>query len=355
MKIASIRDEAARNLRTGTTKALPFAITLAAIVAAVLILDVRAIGDIGEQGRRFDHAGASTRILTTEGAVTSQSCDSLTRMAGVRGAGALTADDPVTPSTSINHPIPAFLASPGWVTLISGRAPTQAGVWLPERLAQTLAAHPGDTLATTRGPMTIAGTYPYPEDGRDARLAYAVVIPTAEPDAYDECWARIWPDSPDAETILRVAARVDPARNDTQNVGQLNNTHGAGYSTHTAFVSRPSRFLAAAALLASLGLGYVAIRRRRLELASALHAQQPRTAQLLTVALETAAWATVGALLAATAVVVAAAAWTRDDLAAVAWLEARWVIAAALLTLVGALTAAASIKESHLFTYFKDR
>jgi hypothetical protein len=135
----------------------------------------------------------------------------------------------------------------------------------------------------------------------------------------------------------------------------VNRSLGATYDANALYQSRPTRFALVACAAVGLVLGYVSVRRRRLEHAGALHAGQTRSAQVATSTLETVVWAAVGtavSVVALRAVIIRVGA---ADLTAVFDVGVRGPLLGALCAVVGSMLAACLVRERHLFRYFKDR
>src|SRR5947208_560552 len=69
-------------------------------------------------------------------------------------------------------PLPVYEVTPGLAGLLGVEGTASEGVWLPAPLAESLGVRSGERLDTGAGPMTVAGTYDYPDDGRDRRLGH---------------------------------------------------------------------------------------------------------------------------------------------------------------------------------------
>jgi hypothetical protein len=355
MRLREIRSEAGRNVATGTTRALLFGLLLATVGAGLAIVDARSVIAVERAAADFVAAGASVRILLAKDMTDPAACDRLTGISGVRAAGALREADAVTLRAMSANPIPAYAVTPGLLAVLGGDPAAPAGAWLPAELARTLGVSPGQTLATATGPLRVAGVYRYPDDGRDSRLAYAALLPEPATGTFDECWADVWPLSKPREQLLHTALTVDTASTDPVTVGRLNTSHGTRFDGEADFTGRPTRYVLPGCALAGLLLGFLAVRIRRLEIAAALHLGESRRALLATVLVETAVWAAAAFLLAACALAAGVVAANPGDPLTAYLVDVRGPAAAACATLAGALAAVLSIRERHLFRYFKDR
>lgn len=355
MRLRSILSEAYRNIVTGTTRALLLGMFLAAISAGLATADARSIIDMEKKAADFVSSGASVRVMVARETTDAAACERLGAVSGVRSAGALKEADAVVFRTMIANPIQAYAVTPGLIEVLGGDAATPAGAWIPAQLAATLGVRPGQEMATTAGTLTVAGVYDYPDDGRDSRLNYAALLPQPATGTFDECWADIWPLSEARDDLLYSALAVDTSSTDPVNIGQLNTSLGTRFDGVREFAGRPTRYALHGCVLAGLMLGFVAIRMRRLEIAGALHLAQSRRALLATLLIETAAWSFIAVVLAACALVFGVILWNPADPLSVYMIDIRGPAAAALAALIGAVLALFTIREKHLFGYFKNR
>lgn len=355
MRLRSILSEAFRNITTGTTRALILSLLLAAVGAGLAITDARSVIGIQHRAAEFVSAGASVRVMVAPRMTDAAACERLATVPGIRSSGALREADAVVLRTMIANPVQAYAVTPGLLTVLGGDAAGPAGAWISAELAATLGVRPGQDLVTTAGPMTLAGVYDYPDDGRDSRLDYAALLPQPATGVFDECWAQVWPVSDPRHDLLYSALAMDTASTDPVQIGQLNTRLGTEFHGVAEFTDRPTRYALPACALAGLLLGFVAIRMRRLEIAGALHLGEARRALAATLLVETAAWALAGFLLAAAALAAGVTIGTGSAALDVYLIDVRGPAAGALATLVGAVAALATIRERHLFAYFKDR
>jgi hypothetical protein len=350
-----VLSEAYRNILTGTTRGLLFAVVLAAVGGGLAVADARAVTALQQQAADFVGAGASVQVMVAKGSTDAAACERLGTVTGVRSAGALRPADAVVLRSMTGNPIQAYAVTPGLIDVLGGNPAAPAGAWLPADLAHTLGVQPGQQVATTAGTLTIAGTYRYPDDGRDSRLTYAALLPQPVTGEFDECWADVWPVSESRENLLHTALTVDTSETDPVTVGQLNTSRGTRFDGQDAFDSRPTRYALPACLLAGLVLGFVAVRMRRLEIAGALHLGESRRALLATLLIETAVWSAVAVVLAASALLFGVILGRPGSALDVYLIDVRGPLAAAPGAVIGALVACFTVKEHHLFAYFKNR
>lgn len=354
MRMSSIISEALRNLLSGTTRAGLLALAAGLAALALAVVDIATVAALQRQADTFHRSGASVQVLLAEGMVDPVSCDRLGQVPGVHGAGALRQRASITLSAVERNPIPAFDVTPGLRRLLAIPDAAGTGVWVSRDLAHTLGVSPSSSLATASGLMAIAGVYDWPEDGRDARLGFAILVPTQQADPFDECWADVWPSNPELDDVLRATT---PASGSSKPVskGLLNNNHGASFDGARLLAERPTRGVALGSIGFAFLLGTAAARQRRLEFASALHAGQRRVDQLAQVTLECLVWSVTAAILASAGIVAAShiIAPREPMVVALANLNGAWSVPAAALA--GVVVGTLLTRESHLFRYFKDR
>lgn len=356
MRPSAVFSEAVRNLAAGTTGALVLAVMLGAVCAGLAAADAQAINNLRSKAALFATSGSSTRVLAGKGQVDGAACDGLTQSDLIRSAGGLSESVPISLLAAPANPIPGFVVTPGMAAVLGVREVKPTGVWISRELADTLGAAHGQRLDTSQGELTIAGIFPWPEDGRDVRLSYAILQPTPLANkAMDECWAHVWPSTDTADHLIRSATFVKAGSTEPMTIGQLNKTHGATLDTQAEFLTRPTRFALVGCLVVGFVLGFVAVRRRRLEYSAAKHSGQRWWAQTATALLETAAWAFGGLVMANTALILALYLADGAISTEVLAIDARGPAIGLLGSALGTLAALARIREDHLFRYFKDR
>ena len=360
MRAGGIFGEAQRNITTRTTRAAMFALTLGLAVAAACLLDTLTTISLQQRAQEWDASGAAVHVLAADQAIDGDSCAALTVAGGetrrpIASAGALTAGPTLTFAATASSSLPSFVVTPSLAEVLRLEADAE-GVWISDQLADTLSAAVGDRLDTDRGPLTVAGVFRWPDDGRDQRIAYSVLVPSATHARYDECWATITPSNPAALDLLRSAGVVTPQSTSSAPIAMLNNTLGQEFDAWAQYDSRTSRYVGLLVPFFGLVLGYIATRLRRLEYASALHAGVTRRDLSLTATVETLAWV-VPAVAAATAAVALTASRLTDPTNAVDLVAGQLpaLLAAVITAPLGVLAALALTHEHHLFAYFKER
>ncbi|MDR1387965.1 MAG: hypothetical protein LBJ44_10385 [Propionibacteriaceae bacterium] len=354
MTIRSVLSEVWRNVSSGTTKAVLWAVLTGAMLTLLSLVDAAAIRDVERQALAFQAAAADVRKLPAAGQIDGAACDGLARVPTVGAAGAVREVDPIQVQQAPGTPLTAYQVTVGLGSVIGLDGADPLGVWIEAGLAQSLLVAPGDVLTTAEGDLPVAAVFTWPDDGRDIRFGFAVLVPRVPDVAFDECWIRAWPVVDDNDQLLRSTVVVSSSMAAVQ-IGQLNKNLGVELDAHRLFQKRVTRHVQWAAPLAMLMIGFVASWRRRLEYASALHAGQLRGDALLGTGLETLVWAATGALVALAGDLVGIRVLGIAQVKAVWLLGARMVAWSVAAALSGTLLGAWLIRERDLFHYFRTR
>lgn len=362
MKTSSIISEVWRNLVSGTTHALTFAAALCLAAGGVCLLDGLNVIALQQRAESWVNSGAAVHAIAAEQGISGPGCSALAQAraadstAPIAAAGALTAGDSITFTATPASSLPTFTVTPGLAGVLGLPAVGPVGVWISDQLAETLSAAPGDVIQTDAGAMPIAAVFAWPDDGRDQRIAYAVLVPSATAERFGECWVLV-PASDEAATeLIRTAVQVNIHAAVAAPIGQLNNAQGHDFGAWAQYSSRSSRYALAILPLLACVLGYTAFRIRRLELSSARHAGIFVRDLLLMGVVETAAWA-IPALSSAAGALVLTVSWLTDRAhAAVLLADVVPALGVSLLAAeCGAVAAIVMAQERHLFAYFKGR
>ena len=355
MRLRAILREVWRNVTTGTTRSVLLTSVLGAVCLVLLGADLLAVRSIENAGAAFREAGGSTMTIVASGRVDGARCEALGRISGVRAAGALALpQEKVTASSLPGAPLPAGYATDGFLSVVHADVDRGGGIVLSQDAASTLGRARGGVLETTDGSTRVAGTFPYPVDGRRSGLGYLAVLPGGDRAVFDECWVDAWPQDERLRTLLFTT--LSPAADESTDdpvVGQLNASLGATFDGHARFADRITRFSGVVAGVFALLLAFVAVRARRVELAAALH-DGVRAPDLWSMALlEATSWVVPPLVVClAMALLVLGA---DGDLLLAAVLGARVAIPAGLGALLGTMVGLAATRERHLFLYSKDR
>jgi hypothetical protein len=319
------------------------------------------VGFVGE-ALAFERSGGAIQTVALAGAIDGAQCDAVASLPGIVAAGALRAGPEIVlaqlPSTSIS----SLEVTVGFGRLLDLRRTGGAwgdGMWVSQDLADGIGLtldHPqvplanGDTLA-------VDGIYDYPNDGRSPTLIYQILSPAPAVDLFDECWELVWPDPDLAIPVLTLPVIPDfsGAEQTRVTVGQVNTTLGASFDGPARFAALPLGAMRLAGVGVAGVAGFVSVRSRRLELASALHAGVAKTALALQVTVETAWWLLLGLTPSVATAVYAARAGNTTEWFTAFFPAAQTLAAAGATAILGALAATALTRETHLFRYFKNR
>ncbi|GAA2049648.1 hypothetical protein GCM10009820_05360 [Leifsonia soli] len=364
MRLPTIVREALLNVRSGTARAGLFALVLGAVAAVLGGSDLVAIASIEHEADRFRKDGGSTIIYRFPQGIDGAACDGLRSVDGVAAAGAVRQRERgYTPAALPREPIPTFDVSPafGGFTALRDEA-SGAGVLISEDVAETTGASVGTVLHLTDGRPRVTGVFSYPNDGRRPGYGYAIFVPSDVLAPYDECWVEAWPVSDRLLAVMPTAlvgagSAPTASSDDTRGpqLQQLNASHGSTFDGAVAFETRVTRMSTAVLGLVGFVLGAVSVGRRKLELASGRHAGVSATASSLQLVLETLVWAAMGALVALSllSLVIATGGSSSPDV--LCGVAARVLIVTLMAPALGAFARAATIREAHLFAYFKAR
>lgn len=352
MRWSSIWSEAMRNVASGTTRAILGALVLVMILAGTALQDALAVQHILASQRAVRSGGGATHIISAPEGIDGERCVGLTGLKGVVGSMALREVQDRFAVLAYPHSKPSLLEVAGDVGGTLGAHPVQpTGLWLSEAMANRFGT--GPLPMVDGGTAQVAGTFPYPDDGRNSQLASAALAPVPPMGVFDSCWVTIWPHDPESLALLGTV--LVPGADDATRQ-QLNPSFGSAAGTLALLEQRPTRWLLAIGAAAAAALGFVLIRTRRVELSLAQHLGVRATQQRLQLVLETACWALPAGILAAAASVVATTAHTTAP-------EASWLVGhictgvgtCLAAATVGSQAAALLIVEKKLYIWTKDR
>jgi len=354
MTIRGVLSEARRNLCTGVARAGLWAAVTLVVVGLLSLADVATVRGMEREARAYQAAAANARKLAAVGQIDGAVCDALTLSSTVQAAGAIRLIDPITVDQAPDVPLTAYEVSPGLGRVITDNDTNRLGVWVEASLADALAIGEGGVLTVSHISMPIAGVFAWPDDGRDARLSFAVLIPVAPDATFDECWLKAWPVFDANDQLLRSTAVVTSMPTPVQ-VTQLNKSLGVAFDANRMFLERVTSNVRWASPAAMLVIGFVSSRLRRLEYAAALHAGQARGALLLGVGVEALVWAATGACIAVVVDLIAIRIMAFVSACPVWLLSAGVAMNSFIGAIAGALLGAVVIREKDLFRYFRTR
>jgi hypothetical protein len=289
MKLASSLSEAARNVISGASRALLFALALSAGLIVLAEFELTTVSSLVSRTDAFVAAGGSTFVLVAEGSVDPHRCEDLVRTGQVDAAGALRAGPALRFAGLPSNPVASYEVTAGLMALV---APTHrsAEVLYSAGLADTVQLG----LPQPYVGRVADGVYSWPEDGRQPALQYAALTAVPPRGAFDACWARASDPSVDLSVLLRSVLIRAPGDSSEVSVDRLNARLGQGLDTKAEFGSRPSRISGALAAVFAALLAAAALRLRALELATASSVGVPRVSLLAQHLIEAFVWVGVG-------------------------------------------------------------
>lgn len=358
MRFREVRREAARNLASGTSRALLLTILVATTSGTLASLDTRAMTGELAAAAEFRERGGSITILQLAGSIDGRACDALAELDGVRAAGALSEQEtPLNLAGIPQNPVTSFIASAGFATMLPESTGQQhPGLIMPTELAETLGLDLGDPVHTTSGPTVLGGTYAYPDDGRPRGMGYAAIAPAPAETLFDQCWIDAFPvTQATLDTLYTAVSAAAPHSDDSPELTQHNATLGVATDPSEAYGARSTAMFPVAAFVVSLLVGLAAVWVRRIEIASALHSGVRKTDEVGTLLLEASAWSLAGALTTIPIIAILTQSLAVNDHLPVVLTASLTPALSVSGAILGTLAAALLIREQRLFAYFKGR
>lgn len=367
--------EAARNVASGTARAGVFAAVYGTLLTTLLAVDAAAVVSLADEARRYRSSGAATVTVSLTGGIDGVACEALAKVPGVVAAGALrTAARPVIPAALPRSPLDVYEVSLGFLDVLDagrgssvdigksargGERTRIAGIVVGGEAAELLGASPGTDLATDRGELAVAASYPYPADGRRPGFGWAALVVFDAATTYDECWLTVWPSSAAVRavamtSIAAAAPSAAPADARVQ-IGQLNTQHGVAFLGFARFSGRSTAIAPLVGVGIAVIAAVVAVRVRRLEFAARLHDGSSRMSVVILALVESLVWLAPSSLIAVASAAAMSVASPPADAAAIVSAAAAASAAALLGGMSGGFAAVCLVRERHLFAYFSDR
>lgn len=355
MRISTIVREALANILSGTSRTIVY-FSLALVVCGGLVLaDALSVRGLIDEAVRYQQVGASTVTVIAPGRIDGAACDELRRADGVLEAGAVRkrAKEYSLPAVP-NSPVPGYEVT---VSFPLASAGPSSGLLISGEVAEMLRLAPGDGFAIDADDARVAGVFDYPLDGRRAGFGWSILALVPENGIFDECWVRVWPENEELRTqLLQI---VLPSRGDSNagapEITQLNQTLGRSFTGQERFDARITRFAVPLVFAAGFGAALLAVRTRRLEVASNLHAGAAKRSILIQLTVEMLVWALPVAVLIWLSGFALAFGSPPEDATHLRWQEGFSAGAFLLGALLGTAASAFSVNETHFFRYFKDR
>lgn len=354
MRFSSILSEAMRNVSTRTSKPLLALMFFVIIVGSLCVYDVTTVTAITARFREFLSAGATVSTVSSAKSVIGTACENLAGVSGARAAGALSEGEGIVFEALPSSIVPTKEVTPRFVELLAHESdPSIAGMFFSQEVALALSLGIGERVETTSGPVSVAGIFDYPDDGRVPGLGWSVLDVVPADRMFDSCWL----DVPYAQSLAPsyILTAVAPGTAEKPTVGQLNARLGSNYDFGALVGERDSLLTIPSAVFVGLALGFVLVRLRRLELASALHIGVGRSALFVQILVENIAWLSAASALVVAATLVFVVPEAASDRTALVLGTLRILALAAASVLLGSSLGVALTREKHMFRYFKER
>jgi len=356
MRFRSLIGEAIRNITTGTARAGLLAIILVVASTALLMIDAAAIAGLQSRAHNIrDHAGA-IRVLVAKNAIDPAACSNLSHLESIDHAGPIWQLDPIRLLALPRVDIPVFLLSPGVARTVGIPSARTGGKYIPETLATRWHAGEGSQLDTSNGPITLDGVFRYPEDdGRDPRLANAIVIVGETTSRASECWYGVWPPSNAVDQFAFGAIATAGQGDAAPQVAPLNPTVGQQFNFSREYTDRVTALAAPAVALVFALVAFGGMTRRRMEIAGNLHAGARRRDIITITAIEAALWATGSGVATFVLTRLAGRVLFKEPVEGYETSLAITILAAIIAAILGAMPPAILTREDRLFSIFKAR
>ena len=292
MRWASILSEAWRDVVSGASRALLWAVIIAMATGGAFAAELVQLKSLYTASDEYVSKGASINVFKAAGHINPTACEALNQVPGIRAAGAIRrVEDKVTLTPLPSAPVPLAEVTPHFPDILKAQTAPVTGVIASEQVHAYTQVNPGQELDTHQGKIPVSGVYSYPEDGRVPGYGYLLLSPTTKGGGFDECWADIWPESPEKTALLHTTLMSSTGEErQTPQLSQLNPTLGSSFQALTLYQHRITRFLPAALGIIAFSLGYALVRIRRLDYAAALHARIPRHDMYLVIIAQTLIW-----------------------------------------------------------------
>lgn len=353
----SLRAEAWRNVTSGTARAGLLACAWCLLVAGLLAWNVTTTRAVLVGAEQYRSAGASVIVVEADAQIDGAQCESVGGLANVRNAGAVrTAERSVVPDVTPGVAVPTFDVTPGVTKILMNEPERVDGILLSAQAAEALGTGQGRALQLDGRPVDVAGTFAYPDDGRRAGLGYSVVQTVVPEGAFDQCWIEMWPESAQVRSIVSsLVLSEGGSEQSPPSVGQLNPSLGSSFNGEARYRGRATAYLPEILVAASVALGFVSVRLRRLELAAARLVGIKPLDQCYQLLVEFGLWLTIASV--AMLGLAAGTAFLALGGAALPSLQysLATVVASGLGVLVGGGFGLASVGSRSAFAYFRDR
>lgn len=356
IRMRSLCSEAGRDLISGTTRAALLGAVWCVLLTLLLVWNVVVTVDLLAAAEKYREAGASIFVVEATGRVDGQQCADLARLPNVHHAGALrTAERQVTPRITPGVQIPTFDATPGLISILRPETRDVDGVFLSADVGNALGVG-RSTLDLEEGAAVLAGTFPYPDDGRRPVLGYSALQTVSVSGLFDQCWVDVWPESARIQSIASsTVVGGEDAGQGPPTVGQLNASLGRSFDGEAKYRERASTVLPGLLIALGASLGFFAVRIRRLELAAARLIGIRPFDQCVLLLLESGVWLVVASTVSVAVTAALSATRTSDLFSPTVEFSALSAATGMIGVLCGTLMGIASINSRRAHAYFRDR
>lgn len=356
MRFLDVFGEAIRNIRSGSSRAGILVLILVATSTALLAVDVASVGALQERAHNVRDQAGAVRVLVADQAIDPRACASLEELKSIADAGPIWQLEPIHLLALPRVEVPFFELSPGVARMLKFPSIRTGGIYLPESLAERWHAHEGSGLDTSNGTIVVDGIYKYSEDdGRDPRLANAIVVVGEASVRASECWYSVWPPSNAADKYVYGAVTSSGQGDSAPQIAPLNPTIGQRFDFAHEYATRVTALTSGGVVILFGMLAFSFTARRRMELAGNLHAGARRRDVLAGVATETFICASAAAIAIFVFARLAARLFLRETITGY---ETSLTITMAIAigaAIIGSAIPAMLTREQRLFTIFKFR
>ena len=354
MRVTTFLREISRNLTSGTARVGVLTGLAAALLTALILLEVLTIAGFVKQGVDYRAGGASITTLALTGRIDGQACEELSAVPDVIASGAMREEVATVLDVLPASPIKHYTSTPSFARVL-GAGDSGEGLYFSDAVVEAVGT---GAIAVDGREIPVRGTYNYPSDGRRAGFGWATLVPTYATDGvFDECWVQVWPERGDTRQLLlsTLTPPKDAKSSDEPKVSQLNTRFGTTFEGAREYAKRPTLYAPAVALIVGLIIAAVAVRARRVEIAANLHAGTSRTVMTLQQVSEAGVWALAAAVISWGASVLVIALVIPTEMHTLALRTAAIVLASLVGSLIGSLIGTTTVRESKLWDYVKGR
>lgn len=334
-----------------------FGTMLAIVIAGLTFLDLHTITTLNTEAHQFRNSMASVTVLQAPGRIDGAACEALNQLPGSHAAALRTAAQPLTAAHLPGTTMQTYEATPSIGEVLRATMGVPGGIYLSRAVADQLGLGASSAIDLTAAQIPVTGIFDWDErDGRPPGYGYSLFVPTTAQRPFDECWLDTWPIDPQARARLNFTLLA--ATGDDQmptKTYQLNTAHGVTLNGPELFRERPTRYVPVLIAVLSFALGFLAVRRRKLEVASDLHAGVPKADLALKHLLETASWAIVAVIVTIPVTTGSISANNPTDSPRLLALIGVYLATGLATPLLGTTAAVSLIREGHLNKYFKAR